>query len=164
MRRFFQESNGWQDSRSDRAVVAGVQAGVSADRLDVLIDQISRGSRAAFVMLFDQTCGPVRDTLAARLPDPHWVSAVLAATYVEVWWLAGCRAGRHGEAVAWIDAIVQRRIGEVLRSEGRSDLSVSASGTAAVRARYAVLELAALLGRPAENDGGHRPGRDDVTG
>jgi hypothetical protein len=146
------KSNGRRDSRPDQSVAADAPADLSADRLDVLMDQISRGSRAAFATLFDQTCGAVRDTLAVRLPDRQSASAVLAATYVEVWWLAGCRTSRPGAVVEWIDAIVQRRIGEVFTSDAtRSD--VPASAAAAVCAHYAVLELAALLGRPVDENG-----------
>src|SRR5437868_5633928 len=137
MRRTLRPPNVQRVPHSDNAAVEAL-TGVYADDLDVLLDRISRGSRTAFVSLFDRTCGSVRDTLAARLQDPRAVAAVLATTYVEVWWLSGCRVGRHYDVLVWIDGIVQRRIGEVVISERpRPDRPTPEPSADALPSRYA---------------------------
>ncbi|MEV6633671.1 hypothetical protein AB0M54_23260 [Actinoplanes sp. NPDC051470] len=109
-----------------------------------LIELISRGSVPAFVALFDRTSEAARAELAAGLPDDRRVSEVLAATYVEVWWLAGCERAPEVDGMSWIVSILRRRISDAARLVGRpAALTVS-------RLSYAELELAALLQRPVD--------------
>jgi hypothetical protein len=101
-----------------------------------LINAISRGSASAFIELFDRTAVAVRTALP---PGAGQWDEILAATYLEVWWLAGCHTGRDLDAVEWITGIARRRIAEVRIGAGHSP-----SG-------YARLELAALLRRPVDD-------------
>lgn len=110
-----------------------------------LLELISRGSVPAFVALFDRTSGAARAELAAGLPDDRRVSEVLAATYVEVWWLAGCRREPETDGASWIAGILRRRITDAGRLVGRP---AALTGS---RLSYAELELAALLQRPVDH-------------
>ena len=113
---------------------------------------ISRGSRDAFVALFDRTAGVVRAELASRLPDPARAAAVFAATYVEVWWLAGCHSGPEFDAEKWIRRILDRRIADVdpnTRLWSRTP-PTPADLAVVLRPSCAELELAALLRRPVK--------------
>jgi hypothetical protein len=111
---------------------------------------ISRGSREAFVALFDRTSDTIRAELALHLPNESHAVPVFAATYVEVWWLAGCRPGPELDAEAWIKQILHRRIGEEDRNARQLPRTpvLSVNLTLDPRSCSAELELAALLGRP----------------
>ncbi|WP_436523624.1 hypothetical protein [Actinoplanes sp. HUAS TT8] len=113
------------------------------------MEAISRGSHEAFAVLFDRTCAAVAADLTARVAEPRRRTAILAATYVEVWWLAGCRSDADADETQWIRSILDRRVTEPHRPEagpGRAER-----------------ELADLLGRPVEelwpngNGADHRP-------
>jgi hypothetical protein len=119
-----------------------------ADNLDELMNKISYGSREAFAALYDRTSGTVRAHLEARLPDRDWVDAVLAATYVEVWWLAGCRTGPYAGVVVWLEEIAERRVAESSVAAGRTVLPSPMPDAVVARSRYALMELAELLARP----------------
>jgi hypothetical protein len=118
-------------------------AGGSRPEYAGLMERISRGDRDAFGTLFDRTADRVRDRLRAWPDEPDWVATVFAATYVEVWWLAGCHSGPDVDVVAWIDHIVERRIAEDRRPP-------FPEGAPEPRPRYVVLELAELLGRSVD--------------
>jgi hypothetical protein len=115
------------------------EPGGSPERLRWLVRRISGDDGAAFVELFDRVSGPLYDRLRSRLSDPPRAAATITATFVEVWWLAGCHAGPDADVMMWINQIVERR---VKRSEPTAAM-------ASIRSRSADLELAALLGRPA---------------
>jgi hypothetical protein len=125
----------------------------SSERLRWLRRRISGDDRNAFVELFDRLSGPLRDGLGARLADPPCAEIIITATFVEVWWLAGCHSGPETDVVAWINRIVDRRVGELRPLAAQfvyqADFSQLTPGVlATMRARRAELELAALLGRP----------------
>jgi hypothetical protein len=109
-----------------------------------IVEAVSRGSQEAFVMLFDRTAGTIRAELTARLPDPEQRVPMLAATYVEVWWLAGCHRGAESDVTRWIRGILDRRIADAHRATGRH-----VSGEP--RPSRAELELAELLGQPIDS-------------
>ena len=119
-----------------------------------LIQLISRGNVPAFVALFDRTSAAAHAEVVAALPGgvPAFpggapVSEIFAASYVEVWWLAGCRPTPEVDVPTWITGIVRRRIAEARRG-------IAPRGSPAVlpgpRPTYAELELAALLRRPVD--------------
>jgi hypothetical protein len=120
------------------------------EHLSALMDPISRGSRDAFVTLFDHTRGAVRAGIGARLRDPQSAAAVFAATYVEVWWLAGCHTGPDVDVIAWIDSIVERRSTEARPDPGLPAPSTEPADAAEPQHLRAALELSSLLGRPVE--------------
>jgi hypothetical protein len=106
-----------------------------------LLQEISRGDQQAFAVLFDRTAGIVAADLTASLPDQRQRIAILAATYIEVWWLAGCHIGPEPDITQWIRAILDRRIGAVSGDETPHE---PAHGRAE-------RELAGLLSRPIED-------------
>ena len=130
-----------------RKASSGIPAGAgppSAENLESsIVEAISRGSQEAFVMLFDRTAGTIRSELTARLPDPEQRVPILAATYVEVWWLAGCHRGAEPDVTRWLGGILDRRIADAHRATGRH-----LDGEP--RPSRSELELADLLGQPIE--------------
>jgi hypothetical protein len=108
-----------------------------------LMSAISRGSASAFAELYDRTSPAVRTAVAALSPDAGQRDEVIAASYLEVWWLAGCHTGHDLDAVEWITGIARRRIVDA----GIGGRPSSGGGTSP---GYARLELAALLRRPAD--------------
>jgi hypothetical protein len=110
-----------------------------------MVAAISGGSRDAFASLFDRTSGTVRAELALRLPDVERAASVFAATYVEVWWLAGCHSDPGLDAAEWIGHILRRRIADADPGARRPPITWPAPD---LRPSCAELELASLLGRP----------------
>ncbi|MEV0902744.1 hypothetical protein [Actinoplanes sp. NPDC049802] len=107
------------------------------------MEAISRGSQQAFAGLFDRTAKTLAADLAARLTEPRQQTAVLAATYVEVWWLAGCRSNADADVTQWISRILERRIADSYRAP--TDQAHHEPGHS--RAEH---ELAGLLDRPID--------------
>ncbi|GID90654.1 hypothetical protein Adi01nite_00660 [Amorphoplanes digitatis] len=62
--------------------------------------------------MFDQISGLVLPSLRGQVSDRHRVAGVLAGTFIEVWWLAGCHVDPDTDVLAWIDEIVQRRVAD----------------------------------------------------
>ena len=108
-----------------------------------MMEAVSRGSREAFVVLFDRTAATVGAGLTTRLGDPNKRTAILAATYVEVWWLAGCRSGAESDVSEWIRRILDRRVAD-------ADRATAQQADGEPRPGYAERELACLLDRPVE--------------
>lgn len=131
-----------------RKASSGVPAGAgppSDENLESsIVEAISRGSQEAFVILFDRTVGTIRAELTARLPDPEQRVPILAATYVEVWWLAGCHRGAEPDVTRWIRGILDRRMADAHRATGRH-----VEGEP--RPSRSELELADLLGQPIDS-------------
>lgn len=113
-----------------------------------LMEAISRGSVPAFATLLDRTSVPVRAVLATLRPGAVPPAEILAASYLEVWWLAGCHTEPGADAVAWITGIVRRRAAE------------AAAVGPGPQSGHAQRELAALLRRPAEDQ---VPAEDQLT-
>ena len=129
-------------------------AGTDPARIDLeratdsaLVELISGGSVPAFVALFDRTSDAVRAELALGLPGAARISEIFAASYIEVWWLAGCHGAAERDITAWIIGIVRRRIAEGCRGTHRRDGPSVPEGP---RPSYAELEIAALLRRPVD--------------
>jgi hypothetical protein len=139
-----------RDSADDAAVrtrPTGALAGTSPptdERPAPLVQAISRGSQQAFVVLFDCTAASISAELTTRLADPEQRVAILAAAYVEVWWLAGCRSGAEPDITDWIRRILDRRIADVRQTAGQQVEREPRPGRAE-------LELASLLGRSVEH-------------
>ncbi|MEU8659406.1 hypothetical protein [Actinoplanes philippinensis] len=110
-----------------------------------LIASVSRSSVSAFAQIIDRTSPAVQDLLTALPIDEGQRVELLAATYLEVWWLAGCHTESGLDVVEWIIDIARRRIADAPVSPGSSG-ETRDPGTA--RPGYASLELAALLRRP----------------
>jgi hypothetical protein len=104
-----------------------------------LVELISRGSVPAFDALFTRTLPAARAVLTTHLPGADRAGEVLAASYVEVWWLAGCHRAPEVDVTTWITGIVRRRAAELPAGEGP-------------RPSYAELEFAAILRRSVDRD------------
>lgn len=109
-----------------------------------LISLISRGSVPALATLVDRTSDAIRAELAAEPACATRASELLAATYLEVWWLAGCHPTREADSTAWIIGIARRRITEASRGAAQR------TTTESPRPGYAELEIATLLRRPID--------------
>ncbi|MFD1364356.1 hypothetical protein [Actinoplanes sichuanensis] len=108
------------------------------------MEAISRGSHQAFAALVDRTAEILAADLTARLTEPRQRTAILAATYVEVWWLAGRRSDADADVKQWIGRILERRIADSCRvPTGRAHHEPGHS-----RAEH---ELADLLDRPIDD-------------
>ena len=105
------------------------------------MEAISRGSREAFALLFDRTAAVIAADLTTRIPDPRQRIAILAGTYVEVWWLAGCAGHAGADVTGWITGILDRRVTDACRAGGPRVQDWPGPGRVE-------LELADLLGRP----------------
>jgi DNA-directed RNA polymerase specialized sigma24 family protein len=118
----------------------------AAERLleSAAMEAISRGSHQAFAGLVDRTAKNLAAGLEARLEEPRQRTAILAATYVEVWWLAGCRSDTDADVAQWIGRILERRIADSCRVP--TDQAHHEPGRS--RAEH---ELADLLGRPIDD-------------
>jgi hypothetical protein len=82
------------------------------ERLRWLIRRIADDDHDAFAELFDRCSGLVSRLLDRQVSDRNRAAGVLAGTFVEVWWLAGCRVAPETDVMAWIDKIVQRRVAD----------------------------------------------------
>ncbi|MEU8655353.1 hypothetical protein [Actinoplanes philippinensis] len=120
--------------------------------LNALMDPISRGSRDAFVTLFDHTRGAVRAGIDSRLREPQAAAAIFAATYVEVWWLAGCHTGHDEDVLTWIDRIAERRSAEAGPHPNPPAPSGEPASADVADPQHlrAALELSSLLGRSVD--------------
>jgi len=114
--------------------------GISGDTSDVaLLEAVSRGSVPALLALVDRTSPAVRAELARHLPGRDGQDELLAATYLEVWWLAGCHEAGAG-VTAWITGIARRRAAEIRTG--------TMPNTGQPRPDRARREFAALFHRP----------------
>jgi hypothetical protein len=114
-----------------------------------LMEAISGGSQEAFVLLFDRTADAIAAELAARLPEPGQRLPIFAATYVEAWWLAGCR-GTVPDVTHWLKRILDRRIADahLTAAHGVDGKLPPGRVDGKLPPGRAELELADLLGRP----------------
>jgi DNA-directed RNA polymerase specialized sigma24 family protein len=96
-----------------------------------LLHRVAGADRSALAELYRIVSADVRVQVEHTLPDPGDVDAVMAATFVEVWWLARGHAGSHLDVRVWIRAIASRRAGDRHRNNaaGGSPDHVSGSCT-----------------------------------
>jgi DNA-directed RNA polymerase specialized sigma24 family protein len=112
-----------------------------SNRLDLLIDRIAAGDRAAFRCLYALLAMAVWRDAVRALPYPVDARAVTRSTFVEVWHLAGHHVDHsRTRSRTWIAAITARQIDDRLCAADtphplRGDYD-----------RHVHRELAALLG------------------
>jgi hypothetical protein len=80
--------------------------------LDTLLHRVAGADRSALAELYQIVSPDIRVHVEQTLPDPGDVNVVLAATFVEVWWLARGHAALHPDVRAWIRSIASRRASE----------------------------------------------------
>jgi DNA-directed RNA polymerase specialized sigma24 family protein len=86
--------------------------GGDADRLRWLLRRIADDDRGAFAELFHQLSAPMSSRVRHQVADPLRGAGVVAGTFVEVWWLAGCHINPETDVMAWINKIVWRRVAD----------------------------------------------------
>ncbi|MFF5296242.1 hypothetical protein [Paractinoplanes globisporus] len=128
-----------------RAHESGPRGG--PERLRWLVRRIAGDDRGAFAELFDRCAGPVLSGLCAQVSDPRRVAGVLAGTFVEVWWLAGCHTDPGTDVMAWIDGIVRRRVADTRPAEPADPAASGVDPFGALWAQGVEVELACLLRR-----------------
>lgn len=75
-----------------------------------LLRRVAVLDRAAFATLYDVMSGRVRGQALAAMSSGDAVDAVVAATFLQVWWLAPLYNPNDANAPAWISAIAAGRI------------------------------------------------------
>lgn len=117
------------------------------ERLQWLVRRIADDDRDAFCELFDRCSGRVLSGLRRQVSDRYRVAGVLAGTFVEVWWLAGGHVDPDTDVMAWIDQIVQRRVGDSRPAALSAAICASpdAGSLGALWAQGVEAELAGLL-------------------
>jgi hypothetical protein len=98
--------------------------------LDTLLHRAACADCSAIAELYRIVSADIRAQVEQTVPDPGDVNAVMAATFVEVWWLARGHAASHPDVRAWIRAIASRRSSERTRSgagAGASPIDISGS-------------------------------------
>lgn len=118
---------------------------VEGASVSTLVDLISQGSEAALAVVIERTSGVVRVALPASFAAWSRSSEVLAATYLEVWWLAGSHGGPEADVMDWIIGIARRRYDDMAGGVSDSGTPPSDGG---LRPSHAEVEIAALLRRP----------------
>jgi len=96
-------------------------------RLALLMQQMAAGDRAAFGDVYDLLSGDVRRRAQATLTDARDVDAVVAATFLQVWWLAALHDGQADDTRRWISLVAVGRIAERHRTTAVSTLMPGAS-------------------------------------
>ena len=126
-----------------RHVVRALAADTGGHLDPPIVEAIARGDRTALAVLCDRTAAAVGADLTARVPAAEQRVPILAATYVEVWWLARCGAGAHPDVTHWLGRIVGRRVADAHRAAGPPVLPEP-------RPCCAERELAGLLNRQVD--------------
>jgi hypothetical protein len=105
-----------------------------------LLSGVSGGDVTAFRILVDRTAEHVRAALTELQLGRGGQDEILAATYLEVWWLAGCHDQPNTDVVGWIVGIAKRRAAKIA-----TDCGPDSEGT---RTRHAQVEFAMLFHHP----------------
>ena len=118
-----------------------------------LLRRVTASDRTAFVTLYEALSSQVRKQALAALSSGSAADAVVAATFLQIWWLAPLHSPDDADVPAWITAIAAGRIADRRRNsaptpadaDGQqrspwSELSSAYDDTVAV-------VLAGLLGR-----------------
>jgi DNA-directed RNA polymerase specialized sigma24 family protein len=77
-----------------------------------LLRRVADVDRAAFALLYDAMSGHVRRQVATTLTSGDAVDAVVAATFLQVWWLAPLYRPDDVDVAAWISGIAASRIAD----------------------------------------------------
>jgi hypothetical protein len=105
-----------------------------------LLSGVSGGDVTAFRILVDRTARHVRAALTELQLGRDGQDEILAATYLEVWWLAGCHDQPDAHVVGWIVGIAKRRAAKIA-----TDCGPDSEGP---HAGHAQVEFAMLFHHP----------------
>lgn len=89
-------------------------------RMAALMEQVSRGDREAFTLLYQELCGPVRAIVHRVARDPAITEEVTQEALLEVWRLASRYDRTKGSVRSWAAGIAQRRAIDHVRSQEAS--------------------------------------------
>ncbi len=81
-----------------------------------LLRRVAASDQTAFVLLYEALSNEVRQQVRAVLSAGDAVDAVVAATFLHVWWLAPLRQPDDEDVPAWIRGIAADRIAERQRN------------------------------------------------
>lgn len=84
-----------------------------------LTRRVTDGDPGALLELCTELGAAVRDQVRAALDAVDDISAVVSATFVEVWWLATFHRGDGTDVRAWVTGIAERRAAELRDAELR---------------------------------------------
>lgn len=132
-----------QSAPFERTIGSPSDPGDDSADLRRLVQRIAADDRNAFAELFDRVSGPLSSGLRSQVPDPVRAAGIVAGTFVEVWWLAGCHVAADTDVLAWINEIVRRRVADS-RSPGPG--APDSAAHTALWAQHSELELAELRG------------------
>jgi len=124
-----------------------VQASPMPDRVPVsgLVHLIAGGDLLALAELYDAMAVGLREQVGRTVPDFASRNRVIAATMLEVWWLAAVYDVPGLDARAWIEAIAARRVAEHVRTRGDLPRPPAASHAMSDHDKTAALVLAQII-------------------
>jgi DNA-directed RNA polymerase specialized sigma24 family protein len=80
--------------------------------LQALVHRTARNDRQAFAELFRTLSAATTEHVETAFPDAADVTAVVATTFMEVWWLAATRDVEELDVRGWIFEIADRHTAE----------------------------------------------------
>lgn len=80
--------------------------------LVLLVHHIAAGDHAALAELYDLLSGDVRSQAQVSFADSRDVDVVVAATFLQVWWLAALHDGNEDDVRGWIARIASGRVAD----------------------------------------------------
>ncbi len=90
--------------------------GVSAERLEQLLQSVAAGNAQALLELYD-CCSPhLHSVLLRMLKHPDWAQEALQDCFIRVWQRAETYDASKGEPIAWLIGIARYRALDVLNS------------------------------------------------
>src|ERR1700757_2247710 len=101
-----------------------------SDDLDVLLDRVAHGDRAAFATVYDLTKTRVYGLVMRVLRDPGYSEETTQDVYLEVWRTAPAYDPAKGTALAWLLTVAHRRAIDRVRAEQAGSRRESRYGAA----------------------------------
>lgn len=85
---------------------------VEEEPMTQLVRRIAASDKSAFAVLYDAMSSQVRGQALAALSSGDAVDAVVAATFLQVWWLAPLYNPDRADVATWISAVAAERIAD----------------------------------------------------
>jgi len=93
-----------------------------------LLRRVTASDQTAFVTLYDAMSSQVRKQALAALSSGNAADAVVAATFLQIWWLAPLHNPDDTDVPAWITAIAAGRIADRRRNSAPTPSTANADG------------------------------------
>jgi DNA-directed RNA polymerase specialized sigma24 family protein len=133
------------------------ERGIDPDGLAALVGRVAQADRDAFTRMYETLSPAVITSLRGALLNPADVTAVAAATFIEVWWLARHHTDRATDVYAWVIGIATRRTSEHLRSSA----ALHTVALTAIHDQHTELVLTGLLNANSSRPVGRGDPRSD---